>query len=196
MKRLVRAACLLLALASAAAFGAADPKLVAACDACHGPNGVTTSQEAPSIGGVSPAVISQALKAYRGKSRPCPAVTIGSTKGDMCATAKDLSDAAIGQLADHYSMQKYQPVTQTTDATKAAAGKAIFDKSCKKCHSNAKDPADDAGILAGQPLGWLKTNLDWFRKGQIEQSKKMKEATAGLSDADIEALAHYLASAH
>jgi cytochrome c553 len=196
MKGLFRAVFLVSALASAAAFGAADPKLVASCDACHGTNGVSTNQDAPSIAGVSPAVISGALKGYRGKTRPCPPVTIGTTKGDMCTAAKDLNDAAIGQLADHYSMQKYQPVTQSTDATKAAAGKAIYDKSCKKCHSNAKDPADDAGILAGQPLTWLKTSLDGFRKGQGEQPKKMKEAMAGLSDADIEALAHYLASAH
>jgi cytochrome subunit of sulfide dehydrogenase len=196
MKRLVGAAWVLSALVAAAAFGAADPKVVASCDGCHGANGVTTNQDAPSIAGVSPAVISAALKGYKAKSRPCPPVTIGATKGDMCTAAKDLDDAVIEQLADHYSKQKYAPVTQSTDAAKVAAGKAIYDKSCKKCHSTAKDPADDAGILAGQPLGWLKHNLDWFRKGQIEQPKKMKEATSALSDADIEALANYLASAH
>jgi cytochrome subunit of sulfide dehydrogenase len=196
MTRILRAACVLWSLVSAAAFGAADPKVVASCDACHGTNGVTKSQEAPSIAGVSSAVLTSSLKGYKAKSRPCPPVTIGATKGDMCTAAKDLDDAAIGQLADQYSKQPYQPLNQSTDAAKAAAGKAIFDKSCKKCHSSGKDPADDAGILAGQPMGWLKSNLDWFRKGQIEQPKKMKEVTSGLSDADIEALSNYLASAH
>jgi sulfide dehydrogenase cytochrome subunit len=195
MDRLVRAACLLSALVSAAALGAAaDPKLVAGCDACHGPNGVTASQDVPSIAGVPASNIIGALKAYRAKTRPCPPVTVGSTKGDMCTAAKSLSDGDIDNLADHYSSQKYMALKQSTDASKAAAGQAIYVKSCKKCHSTGKDPGDEAGILAGQPLGWLKASLELFRKGQVEQSKKMKEATAALSDADIEALAHFLAS--
>jgi len=111
----------------------------------------------------------------------------------MCAAAKSLSDADIENLADHYSSQKYVSLKQATDATKAAAGKAIYEKSCRKCHSSGRDPGDEAGILAGQPLAWIKTSLELFRKGQVEQPKKMKEATAALSDADIEALAHFLA---
>jgi len=195
MTRLLRAVFLLSAIVPAACFGAADPKVIATCDACHGTNGVTSSEEAPSLAGVSTPVTSGSLKAYRTKARPCPAVTIGTTKGDMCAKAKDLNDAAINDLADHYSQQKFAPMKQPFDAGKAASGKALFDKGCKKCHSSGgKDPADDAGILAGQPLGWLKTSLNWFRKGEIEQDKKMKDALAPLSDGDIEALANYLAS--
>jgi len=71
----------------------------------------------------------------------------------------------------------------------------VHDRDCKKCHSSGgKDPADDAGILAGQPLGWLKFSIGTFKKGEAEQPKKMKEAASKLSDADIEALAHFYAS--
>lgn len=178
---------------------APDPKVVESCQDCHGANGVSTAQDVPTIAGISTVVESDALKSYKGKTRPCPKVNYkrGDTKreGDMCAVAKDLSDAQIADLAAYFAGKPYARMKQPADAAKAAAGKAIHARDCNKCHSaGGTDPADDAGILAGQPVGWLKSSLDAYRKGAIEQPKNMKSVVMKLSDADIEALAHYYAS--
>jgi len=180
-------------------LGAPDPKMIQGCEDCHGANGISTAQDVPTIAHTSASVQSDALKAYKGKTRPCPKVNYkrGDTKreGDMCSVAKDLSDAQIADLAAYYAAKPYGALKQPFDAAKAAAGKAIHARDCKECHSaGGTDPADDAGILAGQPLTWLKSVLEAFRKGDIEQPKKMKAVVSKLSDADIESLAHFYAS--
>ena len=136
MTRLLRAACLLSALVSSAVFGAADPKVVATCDACHGANGVTAKQDAPTLAGVSAPVTSNALKGYKAKARPCPSVTVGTTKADMCSVAKDLSDSAIADLADHYSKLTFAPMKQRFGRSK---GSAQSDVSAGACFSAGID---------------------------------------------------------
>jgi sulfide dehydrogenase cytochrome subunit len=199
MSRTVLAALLAALLVPAAGYAAADAKLLATCADCHGDKGISSAQDVPTLASVSTTVQTDWLKAYRGKTTPCPKVNYkrGDTKrqGDMCAVAKDLSDAQIADLADHYAKESYAALKQPIDAAKAAAGKAVHDRDCKKCHSaGGKDPGDDAGVLAGQPLGWLKASLVAFHKGEKEQPKKMKDATAKLTDPDIEALANFYAS--
>jgi len=180
-------------------LGGPDPKLVSGCEDCHGANGITSVQDVPTIAHVSASVQSDALKAYKGKARPCPKVNYkrGDTKreGDMCSVARDLGDAQITDLTVYYAGKPYSALKQPFDAGKSATGKAIHARACKECHSaGGMDPTDDAGILGGQPLNWLVSSMNAFRKGDLEQPKKMKAAVAKLSDADIEALAHFYAS--
>jgi len=199
MRVLLVAATAALGLFPAVTLSAADPKLVSSCEECHGANGVSGAQDVPTIAGISAPVQSDALKAYKGKTRPCPKVNYKSgdtsRQGDMCTAAKDLSDAQISDLAAYFAAKPYKRQKQPFDATKAATGKAIHDRDCQKCHSSGgTDPTDDAGILGGQPLNWLKGIIGEFKKGTIDQPKKMKDVVTKLSDADIEALAHYYAS--
>ena len=182
----------------ALALAAADAKLVATCDDCHGANGVTGSQQIPTLAGVSAPVQSDSLRAYRARTRACPKYSErrGNKlhEGDMCSAARDLADAAIADLAAHYAQQAYVATRQDVDAAKSAAGRALHDRHCEKCHSGGgRNAAEDAGILAGQPLGWLKFCLAAFKRGESAQPKKMKDALARLSEADLEALAHYYA---
>jgi cytochrome subunit of sulfide dehydrogenase len=186
-------------LLPAGSFAAADPKLVDSCNDCHGDKGISTAQDVPTIAGISASVHSEWLAAFKAKSRPCTKVSYkrGDTKrqGDMCEIAAKLSDAEMTALADHYSKLPYAPMKQATDAAKVAAGKTVHERDCKSCHSNGgRDPADDAGILGGQPLGWLKSALADGKAGKTEQPKKMKDKITKLSDADLEALANYYAS--
>jgi sulfide dehydrogenase cytochrome subunit len=199
MGRNLTAALLTMLLVPAAAYAAADAKLLGSCADCHGDKGVSTAQDVPTVAGTSSSVQADRLKAYRGKTIPCPKVNYkrGDTKrqGDMCSVAKSLSDAEIADLADYYSKQAYAPQKQPFDAAKAATGKALHDRDCKKCHSaGGKDPADDAGILAGQPLAWLKASLDAYHKGEKEQPKKMKDVATKLTGPELEALANFYAS--
>lgn len=199
MRTALLAATAWLAFFPALTLPAADPQLFEGCQDCHGVNGVSTAQDVPTIAHVSASVESEALKAYKAKSRPCPKVHYkrGDTQreGDMCSVAKDLTDAQIGDLAAYFAAKSFGALKQPFDPAKASTGKALHARDCKPCHSaGGTDPADDAGILAGEPLGWLKSTLDAFRKGEIDQPKKMKGVMSKLSDADIEALANFYAS--
>ncbi len=199
MKRMLLVALSTAWLLPAVGYAAADPKLVESCNDCHGDKGITTAQDVPSIAGVSATVHSDDLKAFKEKKRPCNKVSYkrGDTKrqGDMCTIAAKLSDAEIAALADTYSKLPYVPMKQTTDAAKVAAGKAVHERECKSCHSaGGKDPADDAGILAGQPLTYLKAALADLKSGKTDQPKKMKDKMAKITDADLEPLAQYYAA--
>lgn len=199
MKRMLLVALSTAWLLPAVSLAAADPKLVDSCNDCHGDKGVTTSQSIPTIASISASVHSDSLKAFKGKTRPCNKVnyTRGDTKrqSDMCTVAGKLTDAEMTALADHYSKLPYAPLKQPTDAGKVAAGKTIHERDCKGCHSNGgKDPGDDAGILGGQPAGWLKGALADFKADKAEQPKKMKDKMTKLSEADLEALSQFYAA--
>ncbi len=199
MKRMLLVALSTAWLLPAVSLAAADPKLVDSCNDCHGDKGVTTSQDVPTIASISASVHSDSLKAFKAKTRPCTKVSYkrGDTKrqGDMCTVAGKLTDAEMTALADHYSKLPYAPMKQPTEAAKVAAGKILHDRDCKSCHSNGgKDPADDAGILGGQPATWLKAALADFKADKAEQPKKMKDKMTKLSEPDLEALAQYYAS--
>jgi sulfide dehydrogenase cytochrome subunit len=183
-------------LLSANALAAPDPALIASCNACHGEKGVSTSQSVPTIAGISTAVQVAALKAFKAKTRPCMKVPSKAGQDDMCSVAAKLSDADISSLADYYSKLSYVSVKQPTDAAKVAAGKAIAAKSCEGCHTKGgSDPADDGGILAGQPVSWLKSTIAAYKSGQVaQQEKMMKEKLSKLTDADVDALSHYYGS--
>lgn len=199
MIRIVPIALLTALFLPAVSYAAADPKLISKCEDCHGDKGASTAQDVPTIAGTSTTVLSDWLKAYRAKTAPCPKVNYKrddtNRKGDMCEVAKDLSDGEIADLADYFAKLPYVAQKQSFDAGKAAVGKTLHDHRCKQCHSaGGKDPTDDAGILAGQPLDWLKSTLALFQQGKRDQPKKMNDVTSRLADADIEALSNFYAS--
>jgi len=183
-------------LLSVSALCAPDPKLIAACNACHGDNGVSTKQNVPTIAGISAPVQLAALQAFKAKARPCTKVASAAGQDDMCNVASKLSDTDVSALADYYSKLAHAGMKQSTDATKVATGKALAAKNCEGCHSKGgSDPSDDAGVLAGQPVAWLQSVIAAYKAGQIPQKEKMmKDKLARLSDADIDALAQYYGS--
>ncbi|HUN76387.1 MAG TPA: c-type cytochrome [Steroidobacteraceae bacterium] len=187
-RRCSTAALLVFVTAAATAFGA-DATLVASCNHCHGQNGISTAQDVPTIAGISVPVAVDALKSFKSKTRPC------GEHGNMCDIAGRLSDADITALAEQYSKLPYVHMKQPVDAAQAAAGKAIAQHQCEICHTKGgTDPTDDAGLLGGQPLGWLKGAIADVKDGKMPQPKMMRAKTMQLSDSDAKALAEYYAS--
>jgi len=154
----------------------------------------------PTIAGISAPVHGDFMLAFKDKSRPCRVSKYrhGDTarpETDMCAVAAKLSDADIEALAAYFAAKPFVPAKQAFDAAKAAAGKALHTRDCAKCHTEGGRVADDdASILAGQHLKYLQQALADFRSGKRDPGKKMGEKLKPLSDADVEALAHYFAS--
>jgi sulfide dehydrogenase cytochrome subunit len=191
----------LFSLSLATAAWAADiNKLIEDCASCHGKDGASTESDVPTIGGFSAVVLSDNLKAYKNKERPCPETKhrSGDKKGqktDMCKEAKELSEADIKELAKHFAGKKFVRAKQKFDPALAKKGKDIHAKSCDKCHSEGGSLAsDDAGMMAGQWMPYLKQQFKDYKAGKRPMPKKMKPKMEKLDQAEIDALVHYYGS--
>jgi len=170
------------------------------CNGCHGDNGVSQWTDVPTIAGVPEFVHSDALYLFRDEARPCSESEY--KQGDtsraattMCAVVADFSDDQIDEIAAYYAEQAYVAMTQDFDADLAAAGQAVHEAQCDRCHSEGgSNPEDEAGILAGQPMGYLKATMAEYASGDREQPKKMEEKVSALSADDVTALLNYYAS--
>lgn len=190
-----------LACAAAAAAAAADvSELVKKCNDCHGDKGVSQWSDVPTIAAVSPVVLSDAMLSYRDKERPCEPSEYRQgdktrEKTDMCTVAGKLSDAEVDALGEHYGKLPFVGAKQPFDAALAKQGKTIHDRDCEKCHAdNARDPEEDAGILAGQWTGYLKEQFEHYKAGKRSQAEKMEAKLNKLTDQDIKALLNFYAS--
>lgn len=201
MKRLISAAIsLTLGLFASVSMAGELESVVENCNGCHGDDGVSQWTDVPTIAGVPEFVHADALYIFRDGDRPCteseyrqgdtsrPATT-------MCDVTADLSDDMIDEIAAYYAGLAFVPAKQDFDADLATAGKAVHEAECDRCHSEGgSNPEDEAGILAGQWIGYLEDTFAEYRAGEREQPKKMEEKLNALSDDDIKALVHYYAS--
>ena len=191
-----------LALGMFASVSAADDlaAITENCNGCHGDDGVSQWSDVPTIAGVPEYVHADALFFFRDNERPCSEVEFkqGDTSRPattMCAVVADLSDEMLEELAVYYFELPYVAAQQEFDTGLAAAGKAVHDNLCDKCHSEGGgNPDDEAGILSGMWMGYLEDTFAQYASGEREQDKKMKEKMDELSDADTTALIHYYAS--
>ena len=195
----------LISIAISVGFGlfmatSAVADLAETCDGCHGTDGVSQWSDVPTIAGIPEFVHSDALYIFRDGDRPCTESEF--RQGDtsraattMCDVTADLSEDQIDEIAAYYAAKPFVAPKQDFDADKAAAGKALHEAECDRCHSDGGTNVDDeASILGGQWAGYLKDTFAEYRSGEREQPKKMAEKLDPLSDADIEALVHYYAS--
>lgn len=173
---------------------------IESCADCHGKNGISKWDDIPTIAGVDSFVGSEALFIYRDNARPCAKSEYrqGDTSRpatDMCEIVSDFSDEMIEEIAEHFSKLPFVAAKQSFDATKAAAGKAIHEQNCERCHSDGGSNADDeAGILAGQWSGYLRSAFREYASGEREQLDKMKAVMDPLGADDVEALINFYAS--
>ena len=201
MKRLITYfTAVLMSLTFSSAFAGDLETLIEDCNGCHGDNGVSQWTDVPTIAGLAEFVHVDALYVYAEEARPCseseyrqgdtsrPATT-------MCAIAANLSEDDIDGLAAAYAELPYVKAKQDFDADLAAAGKALHDEHCDKCHSDeGTNPEDEAGMLGGQMMGYLTQSFADYASGEREQPGKMKDKMDLLSDDDVKALVNYYGS--
>jgi sulfide dehydrogenase cytochrome subunit len=170
------------------------------CNGCHGDNGVSQWTDVPTIAGLAEFVHVDALYIYQEEARPCAESEY--RQGDtsraattMCAVAAELSEDDIDAIAAAYAALPYVKATQDFDAALAAAGQALHEEHCDRCHSEAgTNPDDEAGMLGGQQMGFLRTTFAQYADGSREQPGKMKQKMDLLSAEDTEALINYYGS--
>ena len=115
----------------------------------------------------------------------------------MDAMAKPLKDDDLRSLAEIFSKQPPpRPPAQGRNDAKYARGKALVGKrNCSVCHNPDFSGRDQMPRLAAQREDYLLKAMRGYQKGDRigYGSATMPEELAGLADAELADIAHYLA---
>lgn len=185
---------LLAALCTAGpAFAAADLAAGAAkaqaCMACHGAGGISKTADTPSLAGQPEAFLQWQLVFFRNGVRKNPV---------MQPMAAGLKDDDIRNLAAFFAAQKPAQVDAalpTDDALLAAGRKVAQANRCASCHKDDYSGTQATARLAAQREDYLLKSLREFKAGTRNGGAMaaMAEVVYPLTDADLRALAHFLA---
>jgi len=184
-----RAAAIFLACAPAcpavAADAAAGLQKAQVCVACHGPDGVSANPTVPSLAGQPAQFVATQLLMYREGKRK---------DAQMSPFAANLSNTDLNDLAAYFAAQKLpaRAADATTDTQTGARLAREFN--CVQCHGATLLGQQHIPRLAGQQREYLKTQLRGFKaQTRFDMDGQMTSAAQPLSEADIDALAAYLA---
>ena len=164
------------------------------CSNCHGKDGNSVQPETPNLASQNPAFLLQQIEHF----------ATGTRKNFvMNSLAANFTREDKVNLAIYFSNQKLKP--QQVNAELAGRGKRIFESVCYLCHGADGKGGDAKGFarIAGQKLDYVVRTLKRFRAVArhevandeiVRDNPRMEQVTQNLTDADIEALANYVAS--
>jgi cytochrome c553 len=169
----------------AGATAAKAPEKAAACAACHGPDGNSTSGQFPILAGQTSRYIYLQLRDFRDGRRKDPL---------MSPAIEGLSADDFRALAEWFSQQKPKPNGFKPDAGKARLGKLKADETlCTMCHLGGFAGQNEIPRVAGQQYDYVKKQLSDFKaRRRTNDAGSMTSVSNTLSDQDIENLAHYV----
>lgn len=190
----------LVPVAHAAKGDAAKGQAVAAgtCAGCHGADGNSAIPANPKLAGQHAEYTAKQLYNFRVKPGAKEPERANAIMGGMAMT---LSEDDIRNVAAFYQQQKLKPAMARSKET-AEAGQRIYRAgipekgipSCAGCHgpTGAGIPAQYPR-LHGQFPEYTEAQLTAFRQGTRRNSAQMTAIAARMSDAEIRAVADYVA---
>jgi cytochrome c553 len=157
------------------------------CGVCHGEDGNSQMANLPSLAGQPEFFIINQLFLMREGVRKVEAMT---------ALVKELKDDDLQALAKHYAALTAKASGEPIDPALVQRGSELAaTRRCGSCHQPALTGADQIPRIAKQRVDYLITVLKELRDGRRPGADTlMSQAVAGLSDADLAALAHFAAS--
>ena len=160
---------------------------IAQCAGCHGADGNSPLQKIPSLAGQPAFYVLNQLFLMREGVRKVEA---------MAPFVKDLKDEDLDALSKHFAALVPKPSGEPIDAALARRGTEIAaQKKCVSCHRPNLAGDQQVPRIAKQRIDYLIQALKEFHgSGRPGADTLMSGAIAGLSDADLIALAHYAAS--
>ncbi len=178
----------LTALFVSTALAQSLPERLAQCAACHGPAGVSAIPGTPSLAAQPALFIENQLVLIREGVR--------EVAPPMAAALKGIKDAEIRRLARHYASLRPPAPAGNADPALARRAREVAQKAhCGSCHLPDYSGRDQIPRLAGQREEYLleamRAYRDYRRPGG---DTLMAAALYGIADADLQALAAYLAS--
>jgi len=187
MRRALLLCAALLAAWSAPASAQALGERLAACAACHGAGGAPVPlPNSPTLAGQPALFIENQLVMIREGLRDVPA---------MKGLLDGVSDADLAAMAKHFAGQPLKPQPGPRDAARFARGEQVANGNrCASCHLPNYAGREQMPRLAGQREDYLLHSMRQFLSGQATgRDTIMAASLRGLSDADLQAMAHYFA---
>ena len=175
----------LLWLATGAFAQSIAPRL-AQCAACHGADGNSQIKDFPSLAGQPRVFLENQLVIIREGMRDIPA---------MKGTLDGVSDADITALAKHYASLPVKSAPGAHNSAWLERGRQLAsDMRCGSCHLPSYQGREQMPRLAGQREDYLLHSMRQFRSNQaVGRDTLMAAALYGVSDQDLQAMAHFLA---
>jgi cytochrome c553 len=177
-----------LANARAADAVAAGKEKADMCVACHGENGISQTENIPSLAGQQDQFIQWQLVFFRGGARK---------NEQMQPIAEQVSNEDIRNLGAYFASLTPPKATKPDDnpdlskkGAQAAAGRR-----CASCHTDSYAGTKAVAGIAGQREEYLVKALHDYKSGVRSggAGAAMTDVAYPLSDEEITALAHYLA---
>jgi cytochrome c553 len=158
------------------------------CATCHGADGISTLPGTPSIAGQHTDFTTLHLVLFREGIRKVPA---------MQAAAQGLSDAQIEDLSAHFARLPPAPPPDRgpADPARIAEGQRLSAAmNCGTCHLPTYAGRANIPRIAGQREDFLARTLRDYRDNiRVGADTQMNGAMYGVTDAQIAALAHFMA---
>lgn len=165
----------------------AGRELAAGCAPCHGADGVSDMPLSPSLAGQPDEFVQWQLVYFRS----------GVRKDEvMGPIAEALSNEEIRNLGVYYASLPPPKPTAPTDTLGQTGEKLALQHRCQSCHADDFNGFRAAARLSSQREDVLLKALRDFKSGKRVGSgvASMADATFELTDADMQALSHYLAT--
>jgi len=180
---------------SPAARKAGEEKAVNLCSTCHGPRGVSTSPEFPTLAAQRREYLESQIDAFRKKTR-----AEKDAHDFMWGIAGNLDESIIAGIAAYYSEQPPGP-GHGGDPALVAKGKELFDKgvpgrgipACMSCHGANAEGMAGFPRLAGQHGKYVVKQLN-FIQSLVRSAPVMHGIVKDLSPDEIQAVAVYVQS--
>jgi cytochrome c553 len=157
------------------------------CGACHGEDGNSRMPNVPSLAGQPEFFVLNQLVLMREGVRRIEA---------MVPFVKDLKDDELEALAKHFARLEPRLSDEPIDTSLVKRGAELAPSlRCGSCHLPTLAGQQQIPRLAKQRVDYLITSMKEFRDNKRSGADTlMSVVVAGLSDADLTALAHYSAA--
>lgn len=175
------------ALSAGAADNSAIKEKASACSGCHGENGISQTENIPSLAGQPDQFIQWQLVFFRA----------GSRKNDqMKPIAEEITNEDIRSFGAYFSQlaPPRGPEDGDPDLSKKGAQVAAG-RRCASCHTDSFAGTKGVARLAGQREEYLVKALHDYKAGQRVGGgvAAMADVAYHMSDEEITAVSHYLA---
>src|ERR1700687_4509940 len=158
------------------------------CAGCHGENGISQTENIPSLAGQPDQFTQWQLVFFRGGSRK---------NEQMQPIAEQLSNDDVRNLGAYFaSLTPPRAATPDDNPDLSSKGaQAAVGRRCASCHTDSYAGTKAVARLAGQREEYLVKALHDYKSGVRSggAGAAMTDVAYPLSDEEIEALAHYLA---
>ncbi|WFU72736.1 c-type cytochrome [Bradyrhizobium sp. CB2312] len=170
-----------------AADNAAIKEKAAVCSGCHGENGISQTENIPSLAGQPDQFIQWQLVFFRA----------GSRKNDqMQPIVEEITNEDIRNFGAYFSQMTPPKAAEDTDPDLSKKGAQVaVGRRCASCHTDSFAGTKAVARLAGQREEYLVKALHDYKAGARVGGgvAAMADVAYHMSDEEITAVSHYLA---